>query len=254
MSEMKQEIEAKGQDVEAAIEAGLKILNVSRNDVIVEVVDEGTRGLLGIGSRDAVVRLTSIATLEPVKPVDNKMTSSPLKTEKVETTRVSTRASKYEGSVEEAAVEITRELLDKMQVNAEVTIRLSEPDDLTGESILVIDIHGNDLGLLIGPHGETLNAIQQITRLMVSHQLQTRANFVIDIQSYRQRREKALERLANRMAKKVYDRKRPISLEPMPPNERRIIHMTLRDDENVYTQSTGEGKRRRIRILPKKED
>ena len=66
MSEMKQEIEAKGQDVEAAIEAGLKILNVSRNDVIVEVVDEGTRGLLGIGSRDAVVRLTSIATLEPV--------------------------------------------------------------------------------------------------------------------------------------------------------------------------------------------
>ena len=138
-----------------------------------------------------------------------------------------------------------------MGVAATVSLDITEPDDLTGESINILDVQGKDLRILIGSRGDTLNALQYITRLMVSHKLQQRTNFVIDIEGYRQRREAALSKLAERMAQKVLKRKRPISLEPMPPYERRIIHMTLRDHSGVYTQSVGEGRRRKVRILPK---
>jgi spoIIIJ-associated protein len=147
-----------------------------------------------------------------------------------------------------------RQLLENLQINATVSAHLSEVDEVTGRQINILDVRGNDLGMLIGPRGETLNAIQYITRLMVSHKVQQRADFVIDVQGYRQRREQALARLAERMALKVSGQGRPISLEPMPPHERRIIHMALRDDQTVYTQSTGEGNRRRVRIMPKRED
>jgi spoIIIJ-associated protein len=86
---------------------------------------------------------------------------------------------------------------------------------------------------------------------MVSHRLHSRVDFVIDVQGYRQRRQQALTSLANRMAKKAIQQGRPIGLEPMPPNERRIIHIALRDSDEVYTESAGEGDRRKVRIIPK---
>ncbi len=139
-----------------------------------------------------------------------------------------------------------------MHVEATLTTSLSEPDDVTGRIINILEIHGDDLSTLIGPRGDTLNSMQYIARLMVGHQLRTRAGFVIDVEGYRQRREQALSRLADRMARKVAKSKRPMSLEPMPPHERRIIHMTLREDKYVYTESTGEGNRRKVRIIPKR--
>ena len=151
----------------------------------------------------------------------------------------------------EMALEVIATMLAKMDVEPELAVSVSDPDDLTGRRVNVIDIEGDDLGVLIGPRGETLNAIQYLTRLMVGNQLQKRASFVVDVEGYRRRRQQALARLAERMAKKVVSRRRPVSLEPMPPHERRIIHMTLRDNSEVYTQSSGEGKRRKVRILPK---
>lgn len=151
----------------------------------------------------------------------------------------------------EVVPDLVRELLDKMGIEATVTTSQTELDDLTDKRLTVVEINGDDLGALIGPRGETLNSIQYVTRLMAGHQMRRRADFVIDVQGYRQRREQALSRMAERMAKKVAARHSPMTLEPMPPNERRIIHMTLRDDAEVYTQSTGEGKRRKVRILPK---
>ena len=142
-------------------------------------------------------------------------------------------------------------LLQKMSIQAELRASISEPDDLTGRKVNVIDVEGEDLGVLIGPRGETLNAIQYLARLMVGNQMQQRASFVVDVEGYRKRREQALSRLAERMAKKVVNRRSAVSLEPMPPHERRILHMTLRDNDEVYTQSSGEGKRRKVRILPK---
>jgi len=261
----KREIEVRGADVEKAIESGLQKLGVSRSEVIIDVIDEGSRGLLGIGSRDAVVRLVSLSSPEPApkpapKPAAKPAAPTPKPQPKpvAKDTAVAAKSNGSEGEAKEAdpeekeaAMGIMTALLDKMHVDAELTASISEPDDLTGRRVNVIDVEGNDLGVLIGPRGETLNAMQYLARLMVGNQLQKRATFVVDVEGYRKRRQQALARLAERMAKKVITRRRPVSLEPMPPHERRIIHMTLRDNDEVYTQSSGEGKRRKVRILPK---
>jgi spoIIIJ-associated protein len=259
MSQNKREVEVSGADVNAAIEKGLAQLGVGRNDVIIDVVDEGSKGLLGIGSRNAVVRLTSMV-VPPPKPVSKPKPKPVAKPQPVRETAVpKTPASPSPVATDsvdlqdekEVAVAIMSELLDKMGIEAEVSASLTPPDDVTGRQLNVIEINGGDLGMLIGPRGDTLNALQYVTRLMVGHKMRERAGFVVDVQGYRERREQALAKLAERMAKKVATRRRPVSLEPMPPHERRIVHMTLRNDELVYTQSTGEGKRRKVRILPK---
>lgn len=249
MSEQKNEVEASGPDVESAIDAGLEILGLDRENVIVEVVDEGARGLLGIGSRDAVVRLRSLSAATVYREVGRA--DSAVMVDEEPAASLEEREEISEANVGQVAADVLQELLDRMQVTATVSASLSEADDLTGDRVHVLDVRGNDLGMLIGSRGETLNALQHVTRLMVGHKIRQRAHFVVDIEGYRKRREQALARLAERMARKVSGRKRPISLEPMPPNERRIIHITLRHDENVYTQSTGEGNRRRVRIFPK---
>lgn len=267
-------IEAKGSDVEAAIQAGLAKLRLSRDEVEVEILDQGSKGLLGIGARDAQVRLTAQVVDEPVvepaapepepepEPVVVQPEPEPAPAPDPEPEPVKTAVPPVEEDEEtiaardaerEAVVETVTALLEKMHVQATtLTTSLSEPDDITGRIINVIEIHGDDLSTLIGPRGETLNALQYIARLMVGHQLRTRAGFVLDVEGYRQRREQALSRLADRMARKVAKRKRAMTLEPMPPHERRIIHMTLRNDQFVYTESTGEGNRRKVRIIPKR--
>lgn len=261
----KREIEVRGADVEKAIEAGLQKLGVNRSDVIIDVIDEGSRGLLGIGSREAVVRLVSLSApelaprREPVaKTAVPAPKPQPKPAPKKRDTAVAAKSNGSEVEVKEAdpeekeaAMEVMTTLLAKMNVEAELAASISEPDDLTGRRVHVIDVEGDDLGVLIGPRGETLDAVQYLARLMVGNQLQQRASFVVDVEGYRKRRQQALARLAERMAKKVISRRRPVSLEPMPPHERRIIHMTLRDNDEVYTQSSGEGKRRKVRILPK---
>jgi spoIIIJ-associated protein len=265
MSENQREIEAHGSDVEAAIKTGLARLGLNRSDVIVEIVDEGSRGLLGIGSREAVVRLTPMLPPTPiVAPAETRESDQAMPeaisyaTPAAETTDEDEDASlvviadqEYNEREPEVAIEVIQALLEKMQVKATISAHLSEPDDVTGRQVNFIEILGPDLGVLIGPRGETLNALQYISRLMVGHQLRRRADFIIDVEKYRQRREQALAVLAERMAQKVIKRRQPVSLEPMPPHERRIIHITLRNYENVYTQSVGEGKRRKVRIIPK---
>ena len=269
---MKQEIEVRGSNVDEAINNGLEKLGVSRSDVIIDVIDEGSRGLLGLGARDAVVRLVSMAPVpepepepepEPVvvatEEVVNEVVTKTAVSEPAPSTKQATPQPQDGGSDDESepnqeerdvAVEVVEHLVKEMQVQATISTSISKPDDMTGERINIIEIHGEDLGILIGPRGETLNALQYITRLIVGHRLQRRTSFVIDIAGYRQRRELALTRLAERMAGKVIKRGRPVSLEPMPPHERRIIHMTLRENDAVHTNSVGEGKHRKVRILP----
>ncbi len=306
------EFEERGQNVDQAIRSGLDRLGLDRDEVIVEVIDEGSRGLLGIGSRDAIVLLKPLATpniIEPDKPTSpaksvpvtpkskpvahkspKRVQATPVAvapapeaveenipepkvvkadvSEKNETA-VSSDSSDASDSTQavsseqmnvveeteaekEVALDVVKTVLDKMNVQANITATLSEPDDMTGKRINIIEISGEDLGVLIGQRGETLNSIQYITRLMVAHKIHRRADFVVDVSQYRQRREQALTRMAERMAGKVVKRNAPVTLEPMPPNERRIIHMALRNDEAVYTHSVGEGNRRKIRISPKK--
>jgi spoIIIJ-associated protein len=275
------EVEAHGTTVEAAIAEGLRMLSLNRDQVDIQIVDEGSRGLLGIGSREAVVRLRPARSRTeappppaakpepapaaqptpppkpasqpkappPAKPAAAKPAPRPAAKENAERSHITTDEAL--AGEQEAAVTILTELLAKMRVEAEVTAIVSEPDDVTGQRINVIDITGDDLSVLIGPRGETLDALQFLSRLMVAHQLQQRAYFVIDVEGYRERRQQALTRLAERMADKAKERNQPVSLEPMSSYERRVIHMALRDSPDVYTESTGEGKYRKVRIYPK---
>ncbi len=275
MNKKKREYEAQGKTVEAAIESGLAAMRATRDEVEIQVLDEGSRGLLGIGSRNAVVKLTlkqGLVQEEPVAPVITAAAPKPVSPTVVEPMTTLSAPAPVEMLAdeeedeeeptavssapildEEAAVaqEILTNLLQKMAVSATIVAGVTAPDDLTGERVNVLDIRGEDLRILIGQRGDTLSALQYIARLMVGHRLHQRANFVIDIEGYRQRREVALAKLAERMAQKAIQQRRPISLEPMPPHERRIIHMTLRGHQRVYTQSTGEGDRRKVRILLK---
>jgi spoIIIJ-associated protein len=287
------EIEARGANVEAAIDAGLRRLGMNRDQVTVTIIDEGSRGLLGIGSREAVVRLKPAVVAPPPPPPaprpappPSRPTPPPTPPQQPppappvaarpeppvareqqparppvaptptpaadEDEAAPAAATDDELAAEaEAAVAVLSELLDKMHVSASVTASASEPDDLTGQRVNVVAINGDDLTVLIGPRGETLDALQFLGRLMVAHKLHRRSNFVVDVEGYRQRRVQALTRLAERMADKARQRGEPISLEPMTAYERRIIHMALRDTPDVYTESAGEGKQRRVRIFPK---
>jgi spoIIIJ-associated protein len=259
-------IEQQAPTVEEAVAAGLAKLGLAKDQVEIEIVDEGRRGVLGIGGREAVVRLhvriePLAEELETQKPIveqpETVAKSAPkevpeMKTAAaVEKTPVVKPAPEVDGSEESAvAVDVVASLLEKMGVEASTEVSISPPDDLTGQRITLINITGEDLGILIGARGETLDAMQHLARLMVGHRIRKRANFVIDIEGYRERRQQALARLAERMGQKAVDRGAPVTLEPMPAYERRIIHMTLREDPRVRTESTGEGDRRRVRIYP----
>ncbi len=262
-------IEVRGEDVETAIAAGLRQLGLGRDDVIVEIEDEGRRGFLGIGGREAVVRLTSLkpptttaqATAPKAAPenqvpagIELRMPSPPVSAPEPAPATATAGAVMVEPELdaqELAALEIVQGLLMHMQIKASVSASHTEPDDLTGKRLLVLDVRGDDLGELIGPRGEVLNDFQYVARLMAGQRLHQRADFLVDVDGYRQRRQQALAKLARRMAGKAVDSGRPVTLEPMSAYDRRTIHLTLRGDESVYTESTGQGDRRRVRIFPK---
>ena len=277
MSQNKRSFEARAESVEEAIQIGLAALDLKKDAVTIEVLDEGSRGLLGIGSRDATVRLTAVVAVvetavspkepEPIAP-EPEPEPEPVVEEVVvmeeavveEETAVSEPEPitpkqpvvKKDDDRDEptVALEVITTLIQKMGMDADVTIRESEVDDKTGRVTPIIDVRGENLSALIGSRGETMASIQYIARLMVANMRHERARFVIDIDGYRLKREEALARLAERMASKVIDRQEAISLEPMTPPDRRIIHITLRGMDGVYTESTGEGSRRKVRILP----
>lgn len=154
---------------------------------------------------------------------------------------------------EQEAKQIVSELLSRMGVDAEVvavdnpsSVPLSADDPPT----IFIDILGRDLGMLIGRRGEHLSQLQYLVNTLVNRKLDNWTRVIIDIEGYRTRREESLVGLAERVARQVARSGRSIVLEPMPPNERRIIHLTLREHPDVSTHSSGEGAQRRITVEP----
>jgi spoIIIJ-associated protein len=154
--------------------------------------------------------------------------------------------------VGEIATHFLSQLLKLMGIKAAVTYRygedLVEPDE---SPPLVLDISGGDLGILIGRRSETLQALQDLVRLMVSKELSSWQPIVIDVESYRVRRRKSLRQMAEKMAERVAASHKRMVLEAMPPHERRIIHITLRDHPTVTTKSIGSDENRKVTIIPK---
>jgi spoIIIJ-associated protein len=151
----------------------------------------------------------------------------------------------------ELARQTLADLLEKMTIAAEVVAEWTAPDPATGERAMVLDVRGDDLGLLIGRKGETLAALQYITRLILSKATGEGVDVIVDVQGHKRRREEQLRRMARRMAEQAAQRHRVMTLEPMPANERRIVHLELRDHPSVRTESVGEGTHRKVTIIPK---
>ncbi len=252
-------VEATGPDVETAIQNGLAVLGVNSKDVIVEVLEEASRGLFGIGGHQARVRLTVLAPTQAAAasvPAPDHEAEEPdlsgedegLYAEEVLDQGV---APEPDDALARAAVDALHELLGHMNITASITpYYVPAAADEDSEAPLVLQVSGRDLGMLIGRRGETLAALQYITRLIVSRDIQRRANIIVDVERYKARREKRLRDLALRMAKQAVQRGRTVALEPMPPYERRIVHLALKDRTDVYTQSVGEGEHRKVTIVP----
>jgi spoIIIJ-associated protein len=273
--------EFRGKTIEAAVNAGLTALQLSREEVEVEVVRPGSRGVLGIGAEDAIVRLTEIrperpqpapkseprpARVEP-KPAPEPRPSEPRPAPKAANkAEARPEPAKAPGSAVEAGVgskdwaaakvgkEFLSGLLDRAGLRATVeVVAQSAAEAEEGDRVPVLNIVGDDLGTLIGRQNEVVSAIEFITRLAVNQQSHTRSQFTVDVNGYRAKRAESLRKLGLRMAEQVEQSGRTVSLEPMPPAERRIIHLALRDHPRVFTQSIGEGDRRKVTIVLRKE-
>ena len=264
-------VETSAVDIESAIELGLEQLGVTRESVIVEILEEPSRGLLGLGARQARIRLTTAAPPRPGPSSEVPASAGPAASVSVTREPVAEDVEDVEGDEDDVAestgdeiqgvsedemdddarigLATLEELLAKMQINAQITVYKAQAAD--GEDApWVLQIHGRDLGMLIGRRGETLSSLQYITRLIASRELQRRANIVLDVEGYKTRREQKLRQLANRMADQAIQLKRTVALEPMSPYERRIIHIALRDNPAVTTESVGEGDHRKVTIIP----
>ena len=142
-------------------------------------------------------------------------------------------------------------IITLMGFDARVETHWRDADAITDDRHLLLSAHGRDLSALIGRRGETLENLQYLLRLMVNQKMHRWLNIIVDVEEFRAKRVEHLTRLAERMADQVTETQRSFALEPMPPNERRIVHLALRDSETVFTESTGEGERRKVTIFPK---
>lgn len=321
---------------EEAINKGLTSLNVTREDVDIEILDNGKKGIFGLGSRQARVRMTikadslraSIQKEEieshaapeepkaepvpaPAAPAENTAASAQPKAEKPAPTEKPARSEKparpekpaapkkvnkpaeqkgarkqepkqapdqpktekpvrVEVNIEkpaeledgegdpvvneetmQVASNVVRDLLEKMHVKATIQSKIGEAADDVDSRVILIDIQGDDLSFLIGRHSEVLHSLQYITSLIVGREVGHWVPLVIDVQGYRERRERQLRQMATRMAEQVAKTGRRISLEPMSATERRIIHLALRDNSQIMTESIGEEPNRKVVIYPK---
>jgi spoIIIJ-associated protein len=224
-------IEISARTVAEAIQLALAQLGKDRDEVAIEVLEAGG------DDEEALVRVTV---------VDDD-----------EVAQVSQEQPAAETDVEKISRRILEELLERMDVQAYVTaVRTTVPGQRGDpEETITLHVEGADeeaMGLLIGRRGETLRSVQFMVNLLVSRKVQKWPQVVVDVGNYRQRRQESLEGLARRMAERVRQSGRPLTLEPMGAYERRIVHLALRGDPTVYTESSGEGENRKVVIYPAK--
>ena len=247
MNEQKTTLEIIAPSIEEAVEKGLDQLGLPREAVSVEVVDEGKDGFLGMGNRKVRVRL-SIADESPTEDREEKK-ESPIP--------IYIENEVFDDPLEEAKVKaerIVKNLLQYMKVTANASSRILEPEDENDRTMVLIEITGKDLSILIGRRAETLNSLQYITSLMLNQEMGNWMPLMIDVQGYRFRRERQLRQLARRLADQVVQTGRKQVLEPMPANERRLVHLELRYHPFVTTESIGEGSNRKATIFLKPKE
>ena len=278
--------EYSGRTVKEAIEIGLQDLKLSENEATITIVEEGHTGVFGLGSKQASVRVEPVvstenadlaasavstdATMSPVPSSSEPIAKSiPPVSERVESQAAdpadqdSSGDDAYDESdtpdlmddneqpdVLRITANFLQNMLGLMGLNAKVEASVLPPDEEDDRDNYYLNIAGDDLGILIGRRAETLDAIQYLVR-MVAHRHSRRWPIIeVDVEHYKQRRELTLQRLAETMADKAVREQRTIVLEAMPARERRLVHIALRDRDDVFTQSIGEDDNRKVSIVP----
>jgi spoIIIJ-associated protein len=235
-------IEISARTVAEAVELALAQLGKDRDEVAIAVLDAGEQG------DEALVRVT-VVDEDDEEAADLSAPDHP----------VAIGTLEADNTVGAIAQQILEDLLERMDIHAYVSPVLVRVPGQKGdiEETVTLHVEGADeeaMGLLIGRRGETLRSLQFLLNLLVSRKTQKWPQVVVDVGNYRQRRQESLEGLARRMAERVRQTGRPITLEPMAAYERRIVHLALRDDKTIYTESTGEGEHRKITIFPSKPE
>ncbi len=249
--------------VEEAIAQGLAQLGLTADAVSVEVLDAGNKGFLGLGKPQVRVRLT-VNPVGAVPEIRKEPAPAPRpepehfepKPEPVAAKPSAPRKEpepqpEHDALLDHAEVVVSK-MLHLLNLEAQVSANYG-PTERDGRRNIHVDIRGNDLSVLIGRRSETLSAFQYVASLIVGKEEQQFIQLTVDVEGYRDRREKQLIQMAKRVADQVAKSGRRQTLEPMPSGERRIIHIALRDHPEVTTESTGEEPYRKVMILPKND-
>lgn len=257
-------VEKTGKSVEEAVAAALQELNIAAEQAEVEVLQEAKKGFLGIGRKDAKVRVTvkeAEAVVEEVVYTEETVTvampevpqaEEPAEEEAIaeQTAEVAVREPK-KYAVNDEAIAKAKEFLQKIFSAMKIEVAMEKFINKNDGSV-TFKLHGDDMGILIGKHGQTLDALQYLTNLVANKNSADRVRVIIDVEDYRDRRVETLTRLANRLADKVKRTGERVALEPMNPHERKIIHMALQGDRRVTTLSEGDEPHRHVVIELKK--
>ena len=254
-------------------------LGIPSTDLDYEVIDPGSNGFFGLFKKPAIIEVKEKVKEPEVKkeaaPAPAKPQKQPVKKEKEEKKRekkperknsghhkktspkqreASPQKEKKKNKAPENLNEITRstekyldEVLRAMGLNPKLNLYYNRRDN-----VLNINVSGEKMGALIGKHGQTLDALQYLTSLFVNKKSESYIKIKLDTENYRERRQQTLEKLAGSIAYKVKKNKKPIYLEPMNPNERRIIHSALQRDPDVITKSEGKDPYRKVVVMLKK--
>ena len=237
-------IEKNAKNKQDAIELALKELNASREDVEIEVLDEGSKGFLGIGARDARVRVTLIKSEEPVNETYVQEKEEVAETEVKPVKREPKVKKESLGDPADDAKKFLSDIFNAMDLDVAIDAKMEEQS-------VSIDLSGENMGIVIGKRGDTLDSLQYLTSLVVNQRSDDYIKVSIDTENYREKRAEALLALSTRLADKVTKTGKKFTLEPMNPYERRIIHSNLQDSETVTTYSVGSEPYRKVVIAPK---
>lgn len=254
-------VEKTAKTVEEAVAAALSELNITAEEAVIEVLEEGKKGLFGFFGKDAKVRVTAkevvveetvVETAAPeAAPVVETVVETEVKEEAPVATeeRVAREPKKF--VVSDESVAKAREFLQKVFNAMKIDVVMEKFVNKNDGSV-TFKLHGADMGILIGKHGQTLDSLQYLTNLVANKNSAERVRVIIDVEDYRDRRIETLNRLAYRLADKVKRSGERVALEPMNPHERKIIHMALQNDRRVTTLSEGDEPFRHVVIELKK--
>ena len=236
--------EFKAKSVDEAVTAATIELGVTRSELDYEIVEKGSSGFLGIGSKPAIIKARKKEENGEVKSSEGNSFKAKKSEEKEKS---SVKSSNSDAEIVKKTSEYLEKLFAAMKIETKFTIDFSEEN-----STMSIDLEGPEMGILIGKRGQTLDSLQYLISLFVNKESESYIRVKLDTENYRARRKDTLESLAKNIAYKVKRNRKSITLEPMNPNERRIIHSALQNDKYVATRSEGEEPYRKVVVYLKK--